>query len=210
MSSIVHSTARPIDGERHAPRSLAKRSADISMASPAHVEKSRSQRSAAATTAAMPLSSTRSCATSGQTISRQTRLAVAVVDAGPLYAVVNADDRDHERCLDVLARRDLQLVVPALVVAEVLYMIGRRMGSRQEAQFVRGLESFVVEGPAPAEWTRIGELVEQYADLPLGGTDASVVALAERIDARIVITIDRRHFPVVRPRHCDAFELLPA
>jgi hypothetical protein len=45
--------------------------------------------------------------------------------------------------------------------------------------------------------------------LPLGGTDASVIALAERIGAEIVITLDRRHFGTVRPRHREVLELLP-
>ena len=44
---------------------------------------------------------------------------------------------------------------------------------------------------------------------PLGGTDASVVALAERLGAEAVVTLDRRHFGAVRPRHRKAFELLP-
>jgi len=53
------------------------------------------------------------------------------------------------------------------------------------------------------------ELVEQYADFPLGGTDASVIALGERFGAAAVITLDRRHFGAVRPRHREAFELAP-
>lgn len=55
----------------------------------------------------------------------------------------------------------------------------------------------------------MSELVEQYADLPLGTTDASVIALAERLDINEIATLDRRHFTVVRPRHVDAFTLLP-
>jgi hypothetical protein len=51
--------------------------------------------------------------------------------------------------------------------------------------------------------------VDEYADFPLGGTDASVVALAERLDADVVVTLDRRHFGAVRPRHREALVLLP-
>jgi predicted nucleic acid-binding protein len=51
--------------------------------------------------------------------------------------------------------------------------------------------------------------VKRYADFPLGGTDASVVTLAERLGTDVVITLDRRHFAVVRPAHVDAFELVP-
>lgn len=137
-------------------------------------------------------------------------MTIAVVDAGLLFAAANADDVNHERSLGVLERVDLELVVPAMVVAEATYLIATRMGPQVEARFLRGLEGFDVEAPIPQDWQRIGDLVEQYGDLRLGGTDASVIALAERIGARTVITLDRRHFTVVRPSHCEAFELLPA
>ena len=61
----------------------------------------------------------------------------------------------------------------------------------------------------PADLERAAELVETYADLPLGGTDACVVALAEWLDVAEVATIDRRHFSIVRPRHVEAFTIVP-
>jgi predicted nucleic acid-binding protein len=108
---------------------------------------------------------------------------------------------------DVLSRAGLRLVVPALVVAEATYFVGRRLGASAEAAFLRGMGSLDVEGPSREDFQRIA--VEQYANFPLGGTDASAVALAERIGASIVITLDRRHFGAVKPRHIDAFDLLP-
>jgi hypothetical protein len=56
---------------------------------------------------------------------------------------------------------------------------------------------------------RIAELVERYADLPLGTVDASVVALTERLELREVATPDHRDFSVVRLRHTAALTLLP-
>jgi predicted nucleic acid-binding protein len=135
---------------------------------------------------------------------------IAVVDAGPLYAVTDTDDQDHARSRAVLERADLQLVIPTLVVAEVTYVVGRRLGPGAEARFLRGLERLDVEAPIPVDWPRISELVERYRGFPLGGTDASVVALAERLDAKLVITLDHRHFAAIQPLHCPAFELLPA
>jgi uncharacterized protein len=61
----------------------------------------------------------------------------------------------------------------------------------------------------PEEWRRIAKLVSDYADFPLGTTDASVVALAERLGTDIVITLDERLFRAVRPRHVEALRLLP-
>jgi len=134
---------------------------------------------------------------------------LAVVDSGPLYAATDTDDDDHARSLAVLERADLQLVIPTLVVAEVTSIVGRRLGARAEARFLRGLAGLDVEAPTPEDWPRIAELVERYEDFPLGGADASVVALAERIGTDLIVTLDRRHFAAIRPRHCAAFQLLP-
>lgn len=134
---------------------------------------------------------------------------LAVVDAGPLYAAADADDASHQACVDALSRADLRLVVPALVVAEATYFVGRRLGADAEAAFLRGLAAIDVEGPSSDDFARMAELVAEYEDFPLGGTDASVVALAERLKAPVVVTLDRRHFGAVRPRHRETFTLLP-
>lgn len=134
---------------------------------------------------------------------------LAVVDAGPLYAAADADDQDHLASRAALTRADLRLVVPALVIAEATYFVGRRLGAVAESQFLRGIGELDVEGPTSEDFVRIAELVERYADFPLGGTDASVIALAERLDAPTVVTLDRRHFAAVTPRHRQALDLLP-
>ena len=134
---------------------------------------------------------------------------LAVVDAGPLYAAADEDDDDHAASVAELSHPELRLVVPALVVAEATYFVGRRLGPAAEAAFLRGLAGLDIEGPSGGDFTRMAELVDEYADFPLGGTDASVVALAERLEATVVVTLDRRHFGAVSPRHTDAFELLP-
>lgn len=133
----------------------------------------------------------------------------AVVDTGPLYAAADRDDADHARSLAVLERADLNLVVPAMVIAEATYLAGERLGTDAEAALLKGMGDLSVEQPSVDDWSRISELVLQYRDFPLGGVDASVVVLAERFETPLVITLDRRHFGAIRPRHCDAFELLP-
>ena len=134
---------------------------------------------------------------------------LAVVDAGPLYATADAGDSAHAASRAALGRADLQLVIPALVVAEATYFVAARLGPNAESAFLRGLATLEIEAPTPDDIERMAALVEEYADFPLGGTDASVVALAERLQAPVVITLDRRHFQAVRPRHREAFELLP-
>jgi uncharacterized protein len=112
-------------------------------------------------------------------------------------------------CRAALSRADLRLVVPALAVAEATYFVGRRLGAAAESKFLNGVGKLDVEGPSREDFARMAELVEQYADFPLGGTDASVLALAERLEAPIIITLDRPHFTAVTPRDQRMFQLLP-
>ena len=134
-----------------------------------------------------------------------------VVDAGPLVAAAATRDRNHERCVALLSQAAPPLVVPALVVTEVAYFLGDRLGHAAEHAFARSLRDgeLLVEPVEPVDWARIVELLGEYADLPLGLVDASVVAACERLSVTTLATLDRRHFSVVRPRHCAALTLLP-
>jgi len=134
---------------------------------------------------------------------------IAIVDSGPLLAAANRSDPDHGACLSVLRETKYRLGIPALCVAEVSYFLGRRQGAELEARFLQGLAEFDVRAPGAAEWPRIAELVRRYGDFPLGGTDASVISLAERLETETIITLDHRHFDRVKPRHVKRFTLLP-
>ncbi len=111
----------------------------------------------------------------------------------------------------MLSQAPRPLVVPALVVTEVAYFLADRIGPQAEQAFARSLRDgeLLVEPVEPFDWTRILDLLEQYGDLPLGIVDASVVATCERLGIETLATLDRRHFSVVRPRHCAALTLVP-
>ncbi|HEX6299368.1 MAG TPA: PIN domain-containing protein [Acidimicrobiia bacterium] len=134
-----------------------------------------------------------------------------MVDAGPLYAYVDADDGHHHESLDLLLTHLGPLIVPTLVVTEVVYFVGSRLGAHAEARFLGDLAAgeFSVEPVAASDWLRIAELVSEYRDLPLGSVNASVIATAERLNITQPATLDRRHFSIVRPSRIDSFELLP-
>ena len=101
--------------------------------------------------------------------------------------------------------------MPTLVITEVAYLIGSRLGSNAEVRFLGDLATgnFMIDAVAASDWLRIAELVHRYRDLPLGTVDASVIAAAERRNITTIATVDRRDFTVVRPAHCDAFNLIP-
>lgn len=136
---------------------------------------------------------------------------IVVCDTGPLLAVLNSEDKYHAAATAFFDDFHGDLVVPSLVVTEVCYLAQVLISPEAEARFLDSIvrEELRVEHPARADWTRMTQLVRQYADFPLGVADASVIAIAERLDVTRVATTDHRHFRAVRPSHCEAFELLP-
>ena len=120
-------------------------------------------------------------------------------------------DTWHERVLAWWEEQHAEIVLPVTTIPEIAYLLSKRLGARAEAHFVRNVadEEFVVEPLEPADWDRAASLMETYSDLGLGFVDASVVAVAERLEVREVATTDRRHFSVVRPRHVERLRLFP-
>jgi uncharacterized protein len=134
-----------------------------------------------------------------------------VLDTGPVLALLDAADPDHERCVELVRRRKEDLIVPSTVLVEVDYWVLRLLGHDAWAVFVEDLArgAYRLEHLTLADLRRSAELESTYADLDLGLVDASVIALCERLDEPKVATLDRRDFSVVRPLHREALELLP-
>jgi uncharacterized protein len=100
-------------------------------------------------------------------------------------------------------------VVPVCVLVEVEYMVRPWPGAfgALVADFGNGALDLL---DLPVRWlARAGELVDRYSDLPLGLVDATVVAATEMLEEPKLLTLDQRHFGVVRPTHVPALALLP-
>lgn len=128
-----------------------------------------------------------------------------------LLAAADRSDPDHTACRELLEAHPGPLVTTELVIAETGWLIDRQLGAAAEAALYESAAAgeIRVEPLSAADWTRIAALTIQYADQHLGGVDSSLVAIAERLGATSIGTLDRRHFSVVRPQHITAFELLP-
>lgn len=137
--------------------------------------------------------------------------APVVADTGALYALVDASDRWHAPVVAWWGGAARSVVVPVTVLPEVADLLATRIGPAAEEAFVRSIVDgeLAVEPLETDDTRRAAELMRRYADLPLGFVDATVVAVAERLGARELLTTDRRHFGVVRPRHARAFALVP-
>lgn len=134
-----------------------------------------------------------------------------IVDTGVIVAAADRSDRFHEQSVETIRNVTSPLVTTGLVIAECAYLIQRQLGPAAEATLYQSLVegSLVVEPLKSGDWARIAHLVTTYADLPLGGTDASVIAIAERLGHTRIATLDRRHFSVVKPSTGQPFELVP-
>jgi hypothetical protein len=134
-----------------------------------------------------------------------------VADSGAIYAVYDAADRHHRRVTAALKKEPGPIVVPAPILGELDNLLRQFLGIDSELSFLEGVQSgvYTIESIQAADIARCRELIETYRDMNLGLADASVIAVAERLGVRRVLTVDQRHFRAVRPRG-GPFTLLPA
>jgi predicted nucleic acid-binding protein len=132
-----------------------------------------------------------------------------MLDTGALYALADADDEWHPRMREFLSREHQTLLTLSTVIPEAAYLIRTRLGAQVEQEFVASLAAgeIGIENLSQADLERCAELLSQYGFLGL--VDASLVAVAERLKLRSLVTTDRRDFRRIRPKHVSAFELLP-
>lgn len=132
-----------------------------------------------------------------------------LVDAGPLVALIHADDRHHFPCKDALKglREPLATVWPA--ITEAMYLLG--FSPQAQAALWRFLESDALKILAldRSDLPRMRELMHKYRDLPMDLADAALVRVAEREKISRVFTIDRRDFELYRPRGIRRFAIIP-
>ena len=133
-----------------------------------------------------------------------------ITDTGVVYASMDRSDPRHAACIELLQRTGDPLRVPAPVLVE-LDWLGDARGVPVLDATLASVESGAIEviDLASADYVRIRELCRQYDDLGLGIVDASIIAIAERLEQDTIATLDRRHFSVVQPLHIDAFTLVP-
>jgi predicted nucleic acid-binding protein len=135
----------------------------------------------------------------------------ALLDTSFLFALTNQGDRNHVRVLAVAQTLDEPLILPTVVLPEIGYLIASRLGHRAMRQFLMKLAAShtQLESLTLVDLHRVNEILEQYRDSQLDFVDATIIAIAERKNITRVLTLDRRDFTLIRPKHCDYLELLP-
>ena len=120
-----------------------------------------------------------------------------MLDTSGVLAFANRRDPDHEAVKAVILAEPGALIIPMGIMAEVGYILEHRLGLRALDAFLQDLQTVQFTlGAGLEDISRVRALVNRYSSLPLGFTDAAVVACAERSLER-VLTLDQRHFGVV-------------
>lgn len=134
-----------------------------------------------------------------------------VVDTSAVIALYNLGDRWHEATVRALRGERSAVYVPQSVITESGLRASASWTSDRVATLVHGIAASVwrTECLTDEDLERTSEILATYRDSRIDLVDATVVAVAERVGATRIYTLDRRDFSIVRPRHIDAFELLP-
>jgi uncharacterized protein len=132
-----------------------------------------------------------------------------LLDAGPMVALLHADDRHHESCKETLRSLAEPLASVWPVVTEAMYLLGfswRAQDALWEFLERGGVTLLSLEA---GDLARMRELMKKYQDLPMNLANAALVRVAERERIHKIFTLDRRDFSLYRPEGLERFQILP-
>lgn len=134
-----------------------------------------------------------------------------IVDTSALLAFFDRSEPDHDAVTRALLDSAEPLIVSPYVVAELDYLVATRHGTEAELAVLAELAGGAWELPAfgAADLAAAHRVIERYADQSIGIADASIVVLADRFGTRLIATLDRRHFGVLRTPAGGRFAIVP-
>ncbi|MFN2321783.1 MAG: PIN domain-containing protein [Trueperaceae bacterium] len=134
-----------------------------------------------------------------------------VADTSGLVALFNRAEPTHAAFAAAVRAARGPLVVSPFVVAEVDRLVATRVGAGAAVAVLRELAggAYVLPALDDGDLRVAADVMERYQDQAIGVADASLVVLADRYATRRLLTLDRRHFEVVRTADGAPFELLP-
>lgn len=129
-----------------------------------------------------------------------------------LLAAIDRAQPGHEAVAAAIAADAGPFPLSPFVLAELDYLLGRRVGPNSQRALLADVSAgaYRLEPFSHADVRRAGEIIDRYAGLAIGLADASIVVLAERLDADDLLTLDERHFRALLGPHDKPFRLLPA
>lgn len=134
-----------------------------------------------------------------------------LVDTGPIVALFDPADADHQRCVNVLRTVEQSMATTVPVLTEAFHLLQpASVGAQRLMDFLAddGLRVLFLDDEGLA---RALQLMARYADAPMDLADASLVVLAERLELQEIFTLDHSHFYAYRIQRGHrqlAFELV--
>jgi len=136
---------------------------------------------------------------------------VIIADTSGLLAYFNAAEPAHAGAAAVIDDDADGIVVSPFVIAELDYLVATRIGVAAELAVLEELGSGGYELAAVdhALLRASAAVVDRYRNQGIGMADASLVVLADQYATRTILTLDHRHFDVVRPLSGGRFKVVP-
>ena len=135
----------------------------------------------------------------------------AVADTAYVLAIAIEKGRLHDACLAAYKQHEL-IYLPQTTLAEVAYFITRDYGNAVVARFLIQLPQtkYRLVPLEQEDIVRTAEILAQYADSRVDFVDATIAAVAERLNITRILTLDQRDFQIIRPKHSAYFEIMPS
>ena len=133
----------------------------------------------------------------------------ALIDTGPLVALLDRDDQHHQECLEAFRRLRVPPVTTWPVLTEASYLLaGVEGGPAALLELIRcgAVHVALLE---TADVPRMRQLLLRYADLPADLADCSLLRVAERDGLATILTLDRKDFAVYRVQGRRALTVVP-
>lgn len=134
-----------------------------------------------------------------------------LLDSGFLYASLDNSDRHHESVKAATKRIRGNIILPIPAITETAYFLLQNQGVEALARFLESLSvtKFQLENPTAEDYKRAAKIIRKYDDANIDFVDAVIAAIAERLNITKILTVDRRHFGMFKPNHCEAFKIFP-
>ena len=134
-----------------------------------------------------------------------------LVDAGPLIAIIDRGEPDHRACVETLSSLTGPMLTTWPALTEAMHLLGRAGGwpaqealwkllDRDDLQLIDLDESLL---------RRTRYLMKKYLDVPMDLADATLVAAAEKLNLKRILTLDS-DFQIYRLAGRRAFEVIPS
>jgi predicted nucleic acid-binding protein len=135
----------------------------------------------------------------------------ALADTSFLYAIFDSSDAKHRLTKGFVDSREIQLVIPDVVLGETTYLLKERIGIHAVIKCLDALIAarIPLQPMTYDDIERVREITATYADAKFDFADCCIMALAERLNITKICTFDHRDFRIFRPVHCQYLEMLP-